>query len=103
MVLSRVGCEKVSEPVMLSGLGMPKLTFVLWSSGEKPNRHMQAYLSVSRHSFLFPVLISRPEFLFTFISFRFSGFLTLFPVFVHEKLYFPKVDAIHSSHSTCST
>ena len=56
--------------VMLSARGIPKLlTFELSSDEEKPNQHKQ----ISKHSFLFPILIQIPEFLLAFISFRFSG------------------------------
>lgn len=68
--------------VMLSGLGMLELTFGLRSGGKKPEQREQASISVSRHSFLCPVLIRKTEFLLALILFSFSWPLTLLSSFV---------------------
>lgn len=77
--------------VMLSGLGIPKLTSELWSDGEKPNQpsryfNLQTFFSVS-------CSYRETQVLICFYSIQISGFLTFFPVFVCSQLHFPQKDA----------
>lgn len=87
--------------VMLSGLGIPKVTSELWSDGEKPN---QAGISISRHSFPFPVLTEKLKFSFVFIPFRYLGsWLYFLSLFVANCIFHRRMPPIYSFHSTHST